>query len=56
MADRPAALGPLAGYIAAMTNAFGVILGDASVRRAAEEGVPETVIASIYLLHENSLT
>jgi len=43
VADRPPALGPLAGYIAAMTNAFGVIFGDASVRRAAVEGVPTTV-------------
>jgi hypothetical protein len=38
-----------------MNNAFGFVLDDASVRRAAVEGVPETVIAAIYLLHERSV-
>jgi hypothetical protein len=38
-----------------MANAFGVVLDSASVRRATVEGVPETVIAAIYLLHENSV-
>jgi hypothetical protein len=38
-----------------MTNAFGVVLDSASVRRAAVEGVPETVIAAIYLLHDTSV-
>jgi hypothetical protein len=38
-----------------MSNAFGLVLDSASVRRAAVEGVPETVIAAIYLLHENSV-
>ena len=38
-----------------MSNAFGFVLDDASVRRAAVEGVPETVIAAIYLLHERSV-
>ncbi len=38
-----------------MTNAFGVVLDSASVRRATVEGVPETVIAAIYLLHERSI-
>ena len=33
----------------------GFVLDDASVRRAAVEGVPETVIAAIYLLHERSV-
>ena len=33
-----------------MTNRFGVVLDNASVRRAAVEGVPESVIAAIYLL------
>jgi hypothetical protein len=37
-----------------MGNAFGLILDDASVRRAVAEGVPETVIAAIRLLHERS--
>jgi hypothetical protein len=38
-----------------MSNAFGLVLDSASVRRATVEGVPETVIAAIYLLHENSV-
>ena len=38
-----------------MANAFGLVLDSASVRRAAVEGVPETVIGTIYLLHENSV-
>jgi hypothetical protein len=46
---------PLAGYVLAMSNGFGFVLDDASLRRAAVEGVPETVIAAIYLLHERSV-
>ena len=38
-----------------MSNAFGFVLDDASARRAVVEGVPETVIAAIYLLHECSV-
>jgi hypothetical protein len=38
-----------------MTNRFGVVLHTKSVRRAAAEGVSETVIAAIYLLHERSV-
>jgi hypothetical protein len=38
-----------------MTNAFGVVLDSASVRRATIEGVSETVIAANYLLHERSV-
>ena len=38
-----------------MTNAFGVVLDSASLRRAATEGVSETVIAANYLLHERSV-
>jgi hypothetical protein len=38
-----------------MTNAFGVVLDSASVRRAAVEGVPETVIAAVRLLHKKSV-
>ena len=38
-----------------MTNAFGVVLDSASVRRAAVEGVSETVITAIYLIHERSI-
>ena len=32
-----------------MSDAFGFVLDDASLRRAAVEGVPETVITAIYL-------
>ena len=49
------ASGPLARYIPVMSNAFVFVLDEASVRRAAVEGVPETVIAAIYLLHERSV-
>jgi len=38
-----------------MTNAFGVVLDSAGMRRAAAEGVPETVMAAIYLLHERGV-
>jgi hypothetical protein len=38
-----------------MTNAFGVELDSAGVRRAIAEDVPETVIAAIYLLHERTV-
>jgi hypothetical protein len=38
-----------------MTNAFGVVLDSASVRWAAAEGVSETVIAAVLLLHERSV-
>jgi hypothetical protein len=38
-----------------MSNAFGVELDSAGVRRAIAESVPETVIAAIYLLHERSV-
>jgi hypothetical protein len=37
-----------------MTNAFRIVLDSASVRRAAAEGVSETVIAAVLLLHEQS--
>jgi hypothetical protein len=55
LAAAPAALSSLAGYVPAMTNAFGVVLDSASVRRAAVEGVPETVIAAVRLLHKKSV-
>ena len=38
-----------------MTNAFGVVLDSASLRRATIEGVSETVIAANYLLQEKSV-
>jgi hypothetical protein len=50
-----AALSLPVGYAPAMTNAFGVVLDSASVRRAAVRAMPETVIAAIYVLHENSV-
>ena len=38
-----------------MTNVFGVELHSESVRWAAAEGVSETVIAAVLLLHERSV-
>ena len=38
-----------------MTNAFGVELHSESVRWAAAEGVSETVIAAVLLLHERGV-
>jgi hypothetical protein len=38
-----------------MTNAFGVVLDSASLRWAAAEGVPETVIAAVLLLEGGSI-
>jgi hypothetical protein len=38
-----------------MTNAYGVVLDDASLRWAAAESVPETVIAAICLLETKSV-
>jgi hypothetical protein len=37
-----------------MTNRFGVVLHSESVRWAAAEGVSETIIAAVLLLHEQS--
>jgi hypothetical protein len=38
-----------------MGNPYGISLDDASLRRAAAEGVPESVIAAICLLDEKSV-
>ena len=38
-----------------MTNAYGVVLDDASLRWAAAESVPEAVIAAICLLETKSV-
>jgi hypothetical protein len=38
-----------------MTNRFGVVLHSESVRWAAAEGVSETVIAAVLLLHERTV-
>ena len=38
-----------------MTNAFGIALEGASLRWAAAEAVPETVIAAVLLLHETAI-
>jgi hypothetical protein len=45
----------LESYLRAMTNAYGVVLDDASLRWAAAESVPETVIAAICLLETMSV-
>jgi hypothetical protein len=41
--------------VRAMTNHFGAVLHDESVRWAAAQGVPETVIAAVRLLHERNV-
>ena len=46
---------PLKSYLWAMTNPYGVVLDDASLRWAAAESVPETVIAAICLLETRSV-
>ena len=43
------------GMLGAMANPYGVVLDDASLRWAAAEGVPESVIAAICLLDEKSV-
>jgi hypothetical protein len=42
-------------YILGMPNTYGVMLDPAAVRWAIAEGVPETVIAAVLLLHEQSV-
>ena len=43
------------GTLGAMGNPYGITLDDASLRWAAAEGVPESVIAAICLLDEKSV-
>ena len=50
-----AAPSPLTGYIPDMSNPFGIALDQASLRWAAAEGVSETVIAAVSLLHSRRL-
>jgi hypothetical protein len=38
-----------------MSNRFGIELDQASLRWAAAEGVSETVVAAVLLLHERSV-
>jgi hypothetical protein len=45
----------VAQYLPAMTNPFGAELHSESMRWAAAEGVSETVIAAVLLLHERSV-
>jgi hypothetical protein len=49
------ACSPPARYAAAMINPYGITLDSASVRWAAAEGVSETIITAVLLLHERSL-
>ena len=51
----PAALSPSAGYDYRMPNPYGITLDEASVRWAAAEGVSETIITAVLLLHERSV-
>ena len=43
------------GMLGAMGNPYGITLDEASLRWAAAEGVPESVIAAICLLDEKSV-
>jgi hypothetical protein len=38
-----------------MPNPYGIALDEASIRWAAAEGVSETIIAAVLLLHEKSV-
>ena len=49
----PAAPSPSAGNISDMTNPYGITLDQASIRCA--EGVSETIITAVLLLHERSV-
>ena len=42
-------------HISGMPNPYGIKLDDASIRWAAAEGVSETIIAAVLLLHEKSV-
>jgi hypothetical protein len=42
-------------YVSVMANPYGIKLDDRSLRWAAAEGVPESVIAAICLLDEKSV-
>ena len=44
-----------AGYISGMPNQYGITLDQAFIRWAAAEGVSETIIAAVSLLHEKSV-
>src|SRR5262249_5471348 len=55
LAAAPAAPSPLAGYISGMPSPYGITLDEASIRWAAAEGVSETIITAVLLLHERSV-
>ena len=44
-----------ATHISGMPNPYGITLDEASIRWAAAEGVSETIIAAVLLLHEKSV-
>jgi hypothetical protein len=46
---------PLAGYDYGMASRYGITLDETSIRWAAAEGVSETIIAAVLLLHEKSV-
>src|SRR5262245_5300980 len=55
LAAAPAAPSPSAAYISGMPNSYGITVDEASIRWAAAEGVSETIITAVLLLHERSV-
>src|SRR6516225_10969620 len=55
LATAPAAPSLSAGYISGMQYPYGITLDEASIRWAAAEGVSETIITAVLLLHERSV-
>ena len=53
--ERSGSAAAAAMHISGMPNPYGIKLDDASIRWAAAEGVSETIIAAVLLLHEKSV-
>ena len=53
--ERPGSATAAAMHISGMPNPSGIALDEASIRWAAAEGVSETIIAAVLLLHEKSV-
>jgi CO/xanthine dehydrogenase Mo-binding subunit len=49
------AVGALSGSLLPATDPYGITLDEASIRWAAADGVSETVVATVLLLHEHSV-
>ena len=53
--EHPGSATAAAMHISGMPNPYGITLDEASIRWAAAEGVSETIIAAVLLLHEKSV-